>query len=105
MSKKRHLPEAGETNNRLTIIEVAGRTVCKKLLVRCRCTCGNETILRYDAFRRGGTKSCGCILRERTYSSLTKADRAKLRKLRAQEIKKAEEPAPASDSSDLPRGV
>ena len=29
-------------------------------LWRCRCECGNETIVTLNNLRRGGTKSCGC---------------------------------------------
>ena len=58
----------GQKFNKLTVIERAedheqpgGQ---RKTMWRCRCDCGNETIVTaYDLFH-GHTKSCGCILEE-----------------------------------------
>ena len=37
----------------------------KKLsLWKCRCSCGNETIVTLSALRTGNTKSCGCLNEE-----------------------------------------
>lgn len=32
---------------------------------RCRCDCGNETVVLADNLKRGNTKSCGCLKRSR----------------------------------------
>lgn len=31
----------------------------------CKCECGNETIVLSNSLRRGNTKSCGCLLKEK----------------------------------------
>ena len=52
----------GQTFGNLTVLERAenrhGRTVW-----RCRCSCGNETVVSAHDLRAGHTKSCGCLLR------------------------------------------
>ena len=32
---------------------------------KCRCNCGNSTVVAASSLRRGNTKSCGCISREK----------------------------------------
>ena len=60
----------GEKYGRLTVLEYvgykAGRTAW-----RCKCDCGNETIVTANCLRTGKTKSCGC------YSNELKSARAK----------------------------
>jgi len=41
-------------------------------LWHCRCDCGGEHIARGDHLRRGTTKSCGCLRRERGKKQFTK---------------------------------
>lgn len=51
----------GKKFGKLTVIELV--TVEKKRPVwRCLCDCGNEKITHGISLKRGGTKSCGCIL-------------------------------------------
>lgn len=54
----------GDHFGRLTVIGFAGHTRSKngtsKLLVKCKCSCGNIIITRSDNLTRGDTKSCGC---------------------------------------------
>ena len=45
--------------NRLTIIE---KVSSKKY--RCKCDCGNETVVYLHHLKSGGTKSCGCLKKE-----------------------------------------
>lgn len=58
----------GERFGRLLVIERAEDYVPpsgnKKIMWKCKCDCGNETIVYASALRRGKTKSCGCIARE-----------------------------------------
>jgi hypothetical protein len=56
---------SGQTFGRLTAIEIAGRKY-KTTLWRCRCSCGNETIVFVAYLRSGHTKSCGCLRGEIT---------------------------------------
>lgn len=59
----------GQTFGRLTVVKQAGYYVQpsgqKKLLYLCKCSCGNTITVRADNLRKGHTKSCGCLKRER----------------------------------------
>ncbi len=59
----------GERFGRLVVLERAEDYVPpsgrKKIMWKCKCDCGNETIVTADALRRCRTKSCGCIAREK----------------------------------------
>lgn len=52
----------------ISIGERAGRLVVAEILperkLRCRCDCGNETIVWSFNLRRPNTRSCGCLRRE-----------------------------------------
>lgn len=50
---------------KLTVIEQAGHDKYSKILWRCVCDCGNETITLGRGLINGKCKSCGCILSER----------------------------------------
>lgn len=51
----------GKKFNRLTVIEIAGRDKYGKILWRCKCDCGNETITHGRSLVNGQCKSCGCM--------------------------------------------
>lgn len=51
----------GQKFGRLTVIEEAGRSNQKTVKWRCKCECGNETIVYSNNLRKGNTKSCGCL--------------------------------------------
>ena len=63
---KRLLP--GQVFGRLTVLEETPApteyTAYKGLWYRCRCQCGNETVVRRSSLVRGDTRSCGCLRRE-----------------------------------------
>lgn len=40
---------------------------------RCKCDCGNETIVNGNFLRRGVTKSCGCLATEASRKNAVKA--------------------------------
>jgi len=50
----------GEKFERLTVISYAGRYIG----YNCVCDCGNKTIARGDALKKGKHKSCGCLMKE-----------------------------------------
>ena len=52
---------AGRQFGKLTAIEDTGRRRRGHRLWRCRCKCGNETIVDQSNLVRGHTKSCGCL--------------------------------------------
>lgn len=56
----------GQRIGNLTVIEQAGtikRTNSAPAKWKCRCDCGNITIVEGTSLRRGSTKSCGCASR------------------------------------------
>lgn len=56
----------GQRFGKLTVIEKAGHSKCKKVLWRCKCDCGNESDVPTQSLTSGGTKSCGCCYNELT---------------------------------------
>ena len=56
--------ETGNRYGRLTVIERAGSTSGGIALWKCRCDCGNETVVAGSKLRNGLTVSCGCKMRE-----------------------------------------
>lgn len=63
-AKSRIVDISGKSFGRLVAIEYAGRVVNKSgnrtTLWRCKCDCGNETVVRYPLLISGTTCSCGC---------------------------------------------
>lgn len=55
--------EVGVRSGRLTILREGERKYNHRTVV-CRCDCGNETTVLFSNFKRGNSKSCGCILKE-----------------------------------------
>lgn len=55
----------GRKFDRLTVVEFSGKTKQRKIQWKCLCECGNETIVTADRLRSGGTKSCGCLRKEK----------------------------------------
>lgn len=54
---------------RLTYIETVGKIKYPKstvILVKCKCLCGNEIVVRKGNFTNNHTKSCGCLNKEKT---------------------------------------
>lgn len=55
----------GEKCGRLTVLEFVGIKESNRCaLWKCRCECGNETIVSGTNLRKGFTRSCGCIADE-----------------------------------------
>ena len=50
---------------KLTVIEQAGHDKYNKILWKCKCDCGNETITHGRDLVNGHCKSCGCLLGEK----------------------------------------
>lgn len=64
MSK--YIDLTGQTFGRLTAIRKVGRTKYKHTLWFCKCSCGNEITTTTQSLRKGATKSCGCLGREKS---------------------------------------
>lgn len=54
----------GKRFGRLTVIERAENYKGCQTQWKCKCDCGNETIVRAMYLKNGGTKSCGCLKAE-----------------------------------------
>lgn len=51
----------GQKFNMLTVIKQSGKDKYGKILWKCKCDCGNETITHGRDLVNGHCKSCGCI--------------------------------------------
>lgn len=60
----------GQKFGRLTVLETLWNETPVK--VRCKCDCGNEVVLAKSEVSSGGTRSCGCLQRERAVEANTK---------------------------------
>ena len=69
MSKK--LDITGQTFGRLKVIEYAGQDKNKKTKWLCKCECGNFVVCLSNNLRKGNTKSCGCLQKEKTIDAST----------------------------------
>jgi len=50
---------------RLTIIKLNGKDKWGSYLWLCKCDCGNEKVIGSSNLKRGLTKSCGCLYKDR----------------------------------------
>lgn len=60
----KHIDLTGKRYGRLEAKEFLG-TKNHNSLWKCKCDCGNESIVCYSNLVRGNTKSCGCIFSEK----------------------------------------
>ena len=54
---------AGKRFGRLLVLEKCGH-IGKYIAWKCKCDCGNETVVAVNNLQNGSTKSCGCLARE-----------------------------------------
>lgn len=57
--RKRLINLTGKVYGKLTVTEVAGHQ-CKQTTWKCKCECGNESIVAGNNLKSGKIKSCGC---------------------------------------------
>lgn len=64
--------KVGDKYNKLEVLELVTRNKWGHLMWRCRCECGNETIVSSSSLTSLNTKSCGCVQKQRrmTFASL-----------------------------------
>jgi hypothetical protein len=67
-----------QVNGRLTAIERIGTNKSGGAIWLCNCECGNMVEISGDNFRRGTTRSCGCLRNERVASACHKHNRYEL---------------------------
>ncbi|MBB6446493.1 AP2 domain-containing protein [Bacillus benzoevorans] len=63
MAKRMNL--AGEIFGRLTVLEFDSMKDTNSYW-RCKCECGNVTVVAGNSLKRGVSKSCGCLQKEKT---------------------------------------
>jgi hypothetical protein len=63
VSNSRHISLVGKRFGRLSVISEAGKQGLD-YIYKCKCDCGNETLVLGTNLRTGNTKSCGCLHRE-----------------------------------------
>lgn len=68
----------GEKYGRLTVVEFVDRKHSSDRY-KFLCECGNEKICYLANVKRGTTKSCGCLLKERAIKRMTKHGESKTR--------------------------
>lgn len=56
----------GQKFGRLIVLERYGSNKKNVALWKCQCDCGNVKIVRSDMLRNGHTKSCGCLMLDKT---------------------------------------
>lgn len=66
--KRGFIDLTGHKYGRWLVIERAPDHICpggyRQVMWRCRCSCGNEKIVRGKTLRNGESRSCGCLQRE-----------------------------------------
>lgn len=62
----------GKRFGRLTVIERAPNNANNKVMWRCLCDCGKETVAIGSRIYTGKTRSCGCLITEKLIERSTK---------------------------------
>ncbi len=74
---RRVLPYIGKRFGSLTVIEKTEETVrhggARSPLWKCRCDCGNTTLVRLDSLTSGNIRSCGCMENEGKVQKMRRA--------------------------------
>ena len=63
MKKKTNL--IGQKFNRLLVIRDTGKRKNGNIVLECKCDCGDYKNVDSSSLKRGNTKSCGCLHREK----------------------------------------
>lgn len=65
----------GERFGRLVVLEENGRTSTGQVMWLCACNCGKTTTVRSQQLRTGRTRSCGCLISEKSRERATERNR------------------------------
>jgi len=63
---RKRLELIGQKFGRLTVIKFSHIDKSGHTYWKCKCDCGNETIVQGSSLKNGNTKSCGCLYAEST---------------------------------------
>lgn len=61
---------AGDSFGRLTVLYDSGQRRHKAVVWECLCQCGNRAQVSTNELRKGDTRSCGCLQREKAALSM-----------------------------------
>lgn len=56
------IDHTGKRFGKLVVLKQAGRNELKKVLWKCQCDCGNQTVVVSGSLVTGNTTSCGCVV-------------------------------------------
>jgi len=56
---------SGQRFGRLIVLKKEGKTTYNKITWLCQCICGNKTTTTGSALKKGHTKSCGCLSKDK----------------------------------------
>lgn len=102
MTKKRDL--TGQRFGRLLVIKEAPREIGQKSIHWiCKCDCGNECVKTSQSLF-GGTKSCGCIVKEIHERAVAKREHTKAVIQRAKQTLKRKCPYPCNYCDENKKG-
>lgn len=73
LSRPQRKDFVGKTFGKLTVLEYAGKEAGMHRW-KCRCACGNETVVGQTLLQSGKTKSCGCIRSVTIYDNMKFVD-------------------------------
>lgn len=76
---------------RLLFLKEEGRNKHNQIKCRCLCDCGNKTIVMKYNLQNGGTKSCGCLHKEKTREKTIERNRQGHSEETKKKISKAQE--------------
>ena len=62
----------GSKYGMLTIVELAGKSKDRQKVYLCKCDCGKKIKAISGNLKKGNTKSCGCIRKEKTSVRMSK---------------------------------
>ena len=62
---RRMINELGNKYSRLYVIALADERINGQAAWICECQCGGSRVVRGNLLRKGITRSCGCLVRER----------------------------------------
>lgn len=69
---RNYIDITGQQFGRLVVLKRVGTDQSKNILWLCECECGNRIITRGTNLRKGNTKSCGCLRKEKSSKRIKK---------------------------------
>ena len=71
--RKNTAVKPGEKYGRLTVLEPTEKRVCRAIIWKCRCECGNIIETRSTLLKNGQATNCGCVKKANDKENFTRA--------------------------------